>query len=69
MKPYQEEPLALSAALLDGPGTTRELALRTGCAITPARKALTNMGSAGDACRCGSKIACRCSRKSACPAS
>ena len=41
--------MCLAAALIDGPGTTRQLAQRTGWAIGMTRRALDNMVTAGDA--------------------
>lgn len=49
MRPQSEIRVDLSAALLDGPGTSRELAQRTGWAIGMVRKCLDNMVGAGDA--------------------
>ncbi len=41
--------MAVSAALVDGPGTCRELAQRAGLGVTETRYALRNMVRAGDA--------------------
>lgn len=49
MRPQSEIRVTLAAALLDGPGTTRELAQRTGWAIGTTRTALDNMVRSGDA--------------------
>lgn len=49
MRPQSEIRLCLSAALLDGPGTTKQIAQRTGWAIGMTRRALDNMVTAGDA--------------------
>jgi hypothetical protein len=49
MRPQSEIRVDLSAALVDGPGTTRELAQRTGWSIGLTMIALRNMVSAGDA--------------------
>lgn len=49
MRPLSEIRLDLAAALIDGPGTTRQLAQRTGWAIGLTRTALDNMVRAGDA--------------------
>lgn len=49
MRPQSEIRICLSAALLEGPGTTRQLAQRTGWSIGLAREALNNMVRAGDA--------------------
>lgn len=49
MRPQSEIRVCLSAALIDGPGTTRQLAQRTGWAIGMTRRALDNMVTAGDA--------------------
>lgn len=47
-RPQSEIRVDLMAALVDGPGTTRELAQRTGWAIGLTREALNNMVKAGD---------------------
>lgn len=49
MRPHSEIRVTLAAALLDGPGTTRQLAQRTGWSIGLTRCALDNMVRAGDA--------------------
>lgn len=49
MRPQSEIRICLTAALVDGPGTTRQLAQRTGWAIGMTRKTLLNMVQAGDA--------------------
>ncbi|MCU7370250.1 hypothetical protein PEC18_05040 [Paucibacter sp. O1-1] len=49
MRPQSEIRVTLAAALLDGPGTTRQLAQRTGWSIGLTRMALDNMCKAGDA--------------------
>ncbi len=49
MRPQSEIRVTLAAALVDGPGTTRELAQRTGWSIGLTREALNNMARAGDA--------------------
>lgn len=51
MRPQSEIRCDLAAALLDGPGTTRQLAQRTGWSIAMTRKALQNMVAAGDVCK------------------
>jgi len=51
MRPQSEIRVTLTAALVDGPGTTRQLAQRTGWAIGDTRRALDNMVTAGDACK------------------
>jgi hypothetical protein len=51
MRPQSEIRVTLAAALVDGPGTTRQLAQRTGWAIGDTRRALDNMVTAGDACK------------------
>lgn len=48
MRPQSEIRVTLAAALVDGPGTTRQLAQRTGWAIGDTREALNNMVKAGD---------------------
>lgn len=50
MRPQSEIRVTLAAALLDGPGTCRQLAQRTGWSIGATRVALDNMVRAGDAC-------------------
>lgn len=49
MRPQSEVRLAVSAALVDGPGTTKQLAQRTGWSIGLVRKVLDNMAQAGEA--------------------
>lgn len=49
MRPQSEIRVCLSAALVDGPGTTKQLAQRTGWSIGLTRRALDNMVTAGDA--------------------
>ena len=51
MRPQSEIRVCLSSALVDGPGTTRQLAQRTGWSIGLTRRALDNMCTAGDACK------------------
>jgi len=51
MRPQSEIRVCLSSALVDGPGTTRQLAQRTGWSIGMTRRALDNMCTAGDACK------------------
>ncbi len=51
MRPQSEIRVTLAAALVDGPGTTRQLAQRTGWAIGTTRRALDNMVTAGDAAK------------------
>ena len=48
MRPYSEIRVCLTAALMEGGGTTRQLAQRTGWGIGPTREALNNMARAGD---------------------
>lgn len=48
MRPQSEIRVTLAAALVDGQGTTRELAQRTGWSIGMTRRALDNMCTAGD---------------------
>lgn len=50
MRPQSEIRVCLSAALVEGGGTTRQLAQRTGWSIGLTREALNNMARAGD-CR------------------
>jgi hypothetical protein len=50
-RPYSEIRLDLAAALVDGGGTTRQLAQRTGWSIGLTRTALDNMVRGGDACK------------------
>lgn len=54
MRPTSEIRLTLAAALVDGGGTTRQLAQRTGWAIGMTRRALDNMVTAGDAAKLSS---------------
>jgi hypothetical protein len=49
MRPQSEIRVCLSAALVEGGGTTRQLAQRTGWSIGLTREALNNMVKAGDA--------------------
>ena len=49
MRPQGEVRVALAAALIDGPGTTRELAARVGCSAAVAMVTLRDMVAAGDA--------------------
>lgn len=49
MRPQSEIRVCLSAALVEGGGTTRQLAQRTGWSIGLTREALNNMTKAGDA--------------------
>jgi hypothetical protein len=49
MRPQSEIRVAISAALMDGPGTVKALATRTGWSIRMVRAALNNMQTAGDA--------------------
>lgn len=51
MRPQSEVRVDLAAALIDGPGTTRQLAQRTGWSIGMARTALDNMVRSGQACK------------------
>ena len=48
-RPRGEIRIVLHAALANGPGTTRELALRSGVGISMTRRTLDNMVTAGDA--------------------
>ena len=50
MRPQGEARIAVAAALVDGDGTTRELAMRTGWSIGAVRTVLMDMVRAGDAC-------------------
>lgn len=50
-RPQGEIRVDIAAALIDGPGTTRELAIRTGWSIGLTRQALQDMVRAGDACK------------------
>jgi hypothetical protein len=47
-RPQSEIRVDLAAALVDGPGTCRQLAQRTGWSIGLTREALNNMVRAGD---------------------
>jgi len=49
-RPVSDAALDLMAALIDGPGTCRQLAQRTGLAVSATRTALDNMVRRGDAC-------------------
>ena len=49
MRPASEIRMALAAALMDGPGTCRQLAQRTQGSVAIVREALNNMVRAGDA--------------------
>lgn len=51
MRPQSEVRVTLAAALVDGGGTTTQLAQRTGWSIGMTRRALDNMVTAGDACK------------------
>ncbi len=51
MRPQSEIRVTLAAALIDGAGTTKQLAQRTGWSIGLTRRALDNMVTAGDACK------------------
>lgn len=48
-RPMSEDVVCLMSALVSGPGTTRDLAARTGLGIAAAREALNNMVRRGDA--------------------
>jgi predicted ArsR family transcriptional regulator len=48
-RPVSDAALDLMAALIDGPGTCRQLAQRTGLAVSATRTALDNMVRRGDA--------------------
>ena len=48
MRPHSEIRVCLAAALLDGEGTTKQLAQRTGWSIGLTMRALDNMVRAGD---------------------
>lgn len=60
MRPLSEIRLDLEAALIDGGGTTRQLAQRTGWAIGMTREALNNMARAGVASKCYVRVAGVC---------
>jgi hypothetical protein len=49
MRPQSQCRVETAAALLDGPGTSKELAQRTGWSIGATREALHSMVRAGDA--------------------
>lgn len=49
MRPHGEVRVAVAAALLDGPATTVDLAVRTGWSIGRVRTVLMDMVRAGDA--------------------
>jgi len=51
LRPHSEIRIDLSAALVDGGGTTRQLAQRTGWSVGLTREALNNMVKAGDAAK------------------
>lgn len=51
MRPQSEIRVCLAAALVEGPGTCRQLAQRTGWSVGLTRTALDNMVRAGDACK------------------
>ena len=51
MRPFSEIRLTLDSALVDGGGTSRMLAMRSGWSISATRTALDNMVRAGDACK------------------
>jgi hypothetical protein len=51
MRPQSEIRVTLAAALVDGPGTCRQLAQRTGWSVGLTRCALDNMVRAGDAAK------------------
>ena len=48
-RPYSEIRLDITAALVDGPGTCRDLAMRTGWSLGLVRVCLRNMVAAGAA--------------------
>lgn len=48
MRPQSEIRVTLAAALVDGKGTTKQLAQRTGWSIGMTRRALDSMCTAGD---------------------
>ena len=52
MRPQSEIRVTLAAALVDGAGTTKQLAQRTGWSIGMTRRALDNMVTAGDVYHC-----------------
>lgn len=54
MRPQSYIRIDLAAAMVDGGGTTRQLAQRTGWSIGMTRTALDNMVRAGDASKPGS---------------
>jgi len=49
VRPQSEIRVTLAAALVDGPGTTKQLAQRTGWSIGMTRRSLDYMCAAGDA--------------------
>ncbi len=49
MRPQSEVRVAVAAALMDGPATTRELAMRTGWSVGRVRTVMMDMVRAGDA--------------------
>lgn len=51
MRPHSEIRVGIAAALVDGPGTCRQLAQRTGWSIAMTRTALDNMVRAGQAAK------------------
>jgi hypothetical protein len=51
MRPQSEIRICLASALIEGGGTTRQLAQRTGWSIGMTREALNNMVRAGDAAK------------------
>ena len=60
MRPQSEVRISLAAALVDGPGTTRELACRVGCSIDLAKFTLRDMVKAGDARKTYTRVAGVC---------
>lgn len=62
MRPTSEIRLTLAAALVDGGGTTRQLAQRTGWSSGMTRRALDNMVTAGDAAKLSSVRVAGCKR-------
>jgi hypothetical protein len=61
-RPFCEERLALEAALVDGPGTSRQLAQRSGVGFKAATATLHNMCTAGDAVKTHSVRVAGCKR-------
>jgi hypothetical protein len=51
VRPQSEIRVTLAAALVDGGGTSKQLAQRTGWSIGMTMRALDNMVTAGDACK------------------